>query len=223
MKKRHRSSLLDSEYFKDRTFAGADPLAAAYLDYSGAQDLVYVILTKINELGGKHIAGLGFRLWTLFWCATALGLIYWRRNSTSAPALSAVIIPAMFFSFEPIFSDHLYMRSWEDKLPFFVLPLLTLALWEKGKVNLASAVVGFASTFNGSLIWFTPIWTVYLIKTLGRRSIAPIGIFVFAALVTFLPYFPSGLSGWHNRSHLVGLPPFWFSIYLPISKFTLPE
>ena len=99
---------------------GVSPNHPAYLDYTGLQHAVYVVLTALPG---------GYAIYTLLLLIVTLWLL--ARFSQRAAFIAAFLPPLMYF---------VVIVSWEDKLPFLVLPLLVLWLLREPKSQHSSLV-----------------------------------------------------------------------------------
>jgi hypothetical protein len=165
------------------------PSHPAYLDYTGAQHLVYTLLAAAN----------GFALYALALVGLAFVLL-WKHSKEAA----------LILVFSPAFLAVFGAGAWTDKLIFIVIPLMALLL--KSRPVVLAAFVGVVIGFNGLLLYFAP---VALILAWRAKQLIPAALAMGAGFVLLiLPFFPDSLSGWQYRAGRMALDePFWWSFW----------
>lgn len=185
----------------------------AYLDYTGAQHLIYVGLAALAPPGAHpRLLGLGFQLWSL----AIGGLLLWAL-AEYGQAGAAAAAPLVVMAFHPVFSLHWLVYSWEDKAGFALVPLALLLLIRRRRLAAAAAGLGLAVSLNGLLVFWLPLFGLYLYQRHGRSRafLRLLGLVGLGALIGLIPFFPASLSGWAYRAaRMSAEQPFWFSIYL---------
>lgn len=108
---------------------------AKYLDYTGMQHLLYVLLEYIDLYKfSSKLSAFGFRLWIILNFSLIILLIFYLNNSTEIEIGASKIWPIIFISFCPIIPFYIFITQWEDKLIFLLLPLLILFLIKSKKI-----------------------------------------------------------------------------------------
>lgn len=195
---------------------------AYFMDYTGAQHLLYVGLEFLSRELAEVSTAFGFRLYHFFWYILSLVLLYKRARGERGIGGSTFTAALLVFHFAA--SIVFIVGRWEDKLVFFGLPLAIVCLLERKSLFAAAALIGAAATFNGISILFLPSFVIYCAQV--RRSLPwrELLVLLIAAGLLMLPFFPESLSGWHYRSQRLAIPePFWFSIFLPVKEIYFPQ
>ncbi len=203
---------------------GVSPLNSRYLDYTGAQHLLYVVLEAINlSYLNQNLSGFGFQLWILLNAVTIILLINYMGDSNDESFNVHKICAIIIFTFCPVNLFYIIISSWEDKLIFLLLPLLLFFLIERKKYKLASLLIGITVSFNGLLILFIPIYLIFLFRKANSELWINLGLIISGAALAFIPFFPESFKGWINRVNRTDLSvPFWYSIYsfLPAGSYS---
>jgi len=193
----------------------ASPEDKSYLDYTGAQHLVYVLLESLNlsEIS-ENLYGLGYQCWTIINITIILLLIFFFNQSSQDEVEANKIWPIIILSFCPIIPFYNIISFWEDKLIFLLLPLLLLFLIQSKRYKTASFLVGIIIAYNGLVVFFLPIYLIYLFREAKRNVLLDIALIAAGIIITMIPFFPESLSGWSNRINRVNASfTFRFSIY----------
>lgn len=193
---------------------------AKYLDYTGAQHLLYVLMESLNlSRINPNLSGLGYQLWTVINFSIILLLIFYLNNSFQDETEAPKIWPIIFITFCPLIPFYIFMSSWEDKLIFLLIPLLSLVLIQRKKYKVTSFFLGFIAAFNGLTIFFLPIYLIFLFNEIKKDFWINIGIILTGIVIAMIPSFPESLSGWTNRIIRVNTSePFWYSFYSFLPK-----
>ena len=188
---------------------------AKYLDYTGAQHFVYVLMAEFSfsQINSKF-QGLGFQLWTILIISTIILLISYLMDFSNESIESGKLWPIIFISFLPIISFYNIIASWEDKLIFLLIPLLLLLLIKRKKLRIASFIIGLVISYNGATVFFLPVYLIYLFQE-NKENIWQNILLMFAGvIIALIPYFPESLNGWTNRMIRMDITkPFWYSFY----------
>ena len=189
-----------------------------YLDYSGLQHLIYVVLTFINfnySYPQYFHYLVGFEIWSTLWIFIIIFLLkhgnYFNESSNSINQKFWFLI---LISFHPAFYLN-WILQWEDKITLLALPLIILILMEKKYYFSASFLLGISIALNGILIFFVPPFMIYMLNINKRRFWLCALLFFVGVIIAMIPYFPESLYGWQNRVVRTNTSnPFWFSIYI---------
>ena len=203
---------------------GTSPRHPRYLDYTGAQHLVYVALSRIDASPLRFgVADVGFRLWSVL----CVGLVVWIVGRWTAAMAGghagSAIWPAALVTFHPAFGLFMVVLSWEDKLSFLLLPLSVALLLSRGRPGPAAFATGVTIGLNGLLIPFVPVLLIWEARQGWRALCRGAGMLAAGTGLTLLPFFPGALSGWHHRAErMAASQPGWFSIFglLPAHTYT---
>lgn len=186
-----------------------------YLDYTGAQHLLYVLLESIDLYqNNSNLSAYGFRFWIIINITIIFLLIFHLNNSFQDEIDAYKIWPIIFISFCPIIPFYIVISQWEDKLSFLLLPLLLLFLIQHKKYKTTSFILGFIIAFNGLVIFFLPIYLIFLFREIKKDFWLNFGLILAGIIITMIPFFPDSLSAWTNRINRVDTnKPFWYSFY----------
>jgi len=188
---------------------------AKYLDYTGAQHLLYVLIEYLNlsHLNSK-LYGFGFQIWTIINFSTILLLIFYLNNSLSQEMNAPMVFSIIMITFFPVFPFYMIISSWQDKLIFLLIPLLLLFLIQSKKIKLTSFSIGFTAAFNGLTIFFIPLYLIFLFREVKKDFWLNVMLIFAGIFVALVPFFPESISGWKYRLiRLNSDKPFWFSFY----------
>jgi hypothetical protein len=171
-----------------------------YLDYTGAQHLLYIAMQLLSFSNMSYIFyGFGFQLWSIItfiicaWLILSLGKIKAPQDYLKEFRL------LLLLTFNPVMLYFFIISSWEDKMMFIIIPLLIFYLLRKGKLSYTSIVIGSALTFNGLTAIFLPVYLIYIYRKDKKHVFLHLGLIILSALIVFIPFFPESLNGWNNR------------------------
>ncbi len=189
-----------------------------YLDYTGAQHLLYVLMTALSY-GSTHLRlmGIGFQVWSFVTGGVLLWLLVLYGRSKTGQNDVLVAVPLVVLVFHPIFSLHWLIYSWEDKVIFALIPLAMVVCIRQRWLTAAALSVGCILSLNGFVVFWLPacVWYLYLHYGFKRQFFQLILWIGLGAALCLVPFFPDSLSGWVYRAARMSAPtPFWFSIYL---------
>ena len=193
-----------------------------FLDYTGAQHLLYVLLESINLSGiNPKLSGLGFQLWTIINVSIIFLLIFYLNKSPGDEVDHNKIWPIIILSFCPVIPLYIIISSWEDKFIFLLLPLLLLFLIQSKRYKASSLLLGFIIAFNGLVIFFFPIYLIFLFREVKEKIWLNLGLILTGIIITMIPFLPESLIAWANRFNKVSIyKPFWLSFYSFLSEGT---
>lgn len=186
----------------------------SYLDYSGAQHLIYVTLASINLSNiSPKLESAGFQLWNVLLFILSI-LFIAKLKKTNEEDNTNSILSICFLAFNPVFAQFWLISSWEDKIIFLAIPLVLLYLIQQKRLLLSSFFTGTVVTFNSLLVFFVPVLYAYLLKEKVQKKHFHIVLFFSGVALTLIPFFPESLYGWMNRSERMNIKtPFWYSVY----------
>ena len=187
----------------------------AYLDYTGLQLAVYNVCYAVPILVWSGLDG--FVLYSAVLWALAALCVY--RLYLDNQIKRAHYYWFFAFLFAPYLWYVLFVRSYEDKALYLLLPAAVMLAYQRSPA-LAGALVGVLTGLIGVPIFVVPILLLFAIRQgeTKRESTALVmkvaAMFVVGLLVSMVPFFPESLVGWERRSALEASQPFWFSGWL---------
>lgn len=211
----HGKNMYDQRSVRTTEARFTDP---KYLDYTGAQHLLYVCMEFIR-IGtiDRNLSAFGYRLWMLINISGILLLIpylYASRGKTIEPNAARALL---FISFCPVIPFYLLIAQWQDKFGFLLLPLLVYYLLQRKRFRTTSFLLGVIAALNGLTVFFIPAYVLYLFKVYNERRtkiLIDLGSMAAGFVITMIPYFPESMAGWSHRFVRTNSDtPFWFSFY----------
>ncbi|MEI8138435.1 MAG: hypothetical protein WCI03_01055 [bacterium] len=189
--------------------------ATVYLDYTGFQQAIYNLCFAVQwsiwwKLNGFLLYSLGLIT------ATMLSLYTLQRRaliSTNEYVWVSVLI------FAPYTWYVLFIRSFEDKIIFMLLPPFIL-LARAMSCRFVAWSLGVLTGLVGVPGIILPVLVIDALQSGGekssnnfRRAIVVISFFGFGLMLAMIPYFPDALIGWTRRAALENGVPRWFSVW----------
>lgn len=185
----------------------------SYLDYTGAQLLVYNVCTYVSI----HFGVDGFVLYSLFLLLLALILAYRLAVMEVLNWQEYLLFLALILS--PYLWHVLLFFSYEDKVLYILLPLAVLYTHSKS-VKATGWLIGLATGLIGIAVALYPLLGLSILCDTAQAQsaryktlITVTGCLLVGCATTLVPFFPDSMLGWQRRAILESSAPFWFSFW----------
>jgi len=185
--------------------------ASRYLDYSGAQLVIYNAAIFLTD----HYGVQGLVLYSLLMLFIALILAY-RLSALQVLSMQEYVL-LMILLLSPYLWYRLFFYSYEDKAFYILLPLALLYARAKSH-NAAGLLLGVASGLSGIAAALYPLLALSILLDPAqppairyRALLTATALALVGAVLALLPFFPDSLLGWSRRASLEGGSPAWYS------------